>query len=285
VVFLEDYDIAVARYLVQGVDVWLNTPRRPMEASGTSGMKVLPNGGLNLSILDGWWCEGYDQMTGWAIGSGEEYEDAAQQDEVESQALYDLLEREVVPLYYDLSPEGTPLGWIAKMRNSMKKLCPIFNTNRMVAEYTERFYLRAARRYQALTADSAARAKNLVQWRTRVYSKWNEVSIEKVETDRTGPVAVGANLEVNVLLRLGTLPATDVSVQAYYGIMNAGGRPELGTPQNLELYQSPGEGLHQYRGSIAFPHSGQWGFSIRVVPFHPDAILPYEFPLITWEPD
>ena len=106
-----------------------------------------------------------------------------------------------------------------------------------------------------------------------------------METDRTGPVAVGANLEVNVLLRLGTLPATDVSVQAYYGIMNAGGRPELGTPQNLELYQSPGEGLHQYRGSIAFPQSGQWGFSIRVVPFHPDAILPYEFPLITWEPD
>ena len=143
VVFLEDYDISVARYLVQGADVWLNTPRRPNEASGTSGMKLLANGGLNLSILDGWWDEAYDREVGWAIGNGEEYSNPEYQDQVESEALYHILENDVVPLFYDRDAAGIPRGWLAKMKASMKRLSPIFSTNRMVAEYAERFYLPA----------------------------------------------------------------------------------------------------------------------------------------------
>ncbi len=143
VVFLEDYDISVARYLVQGADVWLNTPRRPNEASGTSGMKLLANGGLNLSILDGWWDEAYDREVGWAIGHGEEYSNPEYQDQVESEALYHILENDVVPLFYDRDTAGIPRGWLAKMKASMKRLSPIFSTNRMVAEYAERFYLPA----------------------------------------------------------------------------------------------------------------------------------------------
>ena len=139
VVFLEDYDVNVARYLVQGVDIWLNTPLRPMEASGTSGMKVAANGGLNVSILDGWWAEGYDPSVGWAIGSGETYDDLEYQNSVESQALYDLLEKEVVPTFYDRGPDKLPRRWVAKMKATMCKLAPRFNTNRMVREYAEIF--------------------------------------------------------------------------------------------------------------------------------------------------
>ena len=146
IVFLEDYDMNVARYLVQGVDVWLNTPRRPLEASGTSGMKVGANGGLNLSILDGWWDEGYDPARGWAIGTGEEYDDRKHQDNVESQSLYDILESELVPLFYERGTDGLPRRWIAKMKASMRELCPAFNTNRMVREYAERFYVPALER-------------------------------------------------------------------------------------------------------------------------------------------
>ena len=151
-VFIEDYDLVVARYLVQGVDVWLNTPRRGMEASGTSGMKVVPNGGLNLSILDGWWCEGYRPEAGWAIGKGEDYADHAYQDAVESSALYDLLENDVVPLFYGRAADGLPRAWIARMKRSMRLLTPVFSTNRMLWEYAERYYVPAARCYERLSA-------------------------------------------------------------------------------------------------------------------------------------
>ena len=140
IVFIEDYDMEVARHLVQGVDVWLNTPLRPMEASGTSGMKVAFNGGLNLSVLDGWWCEGYQGNNGWAIGKGEVYEDVEYQNQVESRATYDLLEKEVVPLFYDRGSDGVPRAWVATMKASMQSLCPVFSTDRMVQEYAELSY-------------------------------------------------------------------------------------------------------------------------------------------------
>jgi starch phosphorylase len=151
IVFLEDYDISLACYLVQGVDVWLNTPRRPSEACGTTGMKAAANGNLNLSVLDGWWAEAYQPDIGWAIGRGEEYEDTENQDKVESQVLYDILEREVIPLFYDRGDDGVPRAWIKRMKAAMQVVCPRFNTGRMVCEYCERFYTPAAEQYQRLT--------------------------------------------------------------------------------------------------------------------------------------
>src|SRR5579871_787088 len=182
IVFLEDYDLAVARQLVQGVDIWLNTPRRPMEASGTSGMKILANGGLNVSIPDGWWAEGYKPSTGWSIGRGEDYADPNYQDRVEAMALYDILEKEVVPLFYDRSTEGIPRAWVSRIKNSMHTLCPVFNTHRMVAEYAERFYLPATTRYQNLAADNLTHARALVNWKQRMHAQWPQVRIEQVET-------------------------------------------------------------------------------------------------------
>ena len=155
----------MARHLVQGVDVWLNTPRRPMEASGTSGMKVAFNGGLNLSVLDGWWCEGYKGNNGWAIGNGEVYEDVEYQNEIESRAIYDLLEKEIVPLFYDRGPDGIPRGWVACMKASLQSLCPVFGTDRMVQQYTANFYLPAQQELQRLTADGLAVATDLAAWK------------------------------------------------------------------------------------------------------------------------
>src|SRR5205807_4711714 len=157
-VFLENYDINVARYLVQGVDVWLNTPRRPYEASGTSGMKAAANGVLNCSVLDGWWVEGYAADVGWAIGHGETYADPNYQDTVESNALYDLLEKQIVPLFYDRSTDSIPRPWIAHMKACMSKLAPVFNTNRMVRDYAEKIYVPAYQRGQKLTENNLQRA-------------------------------------------------------------------------------------------------------------------------------
>jgi starch phosphorylase len=159
VVLLSNYDIAVARMLVRGVDLWLNTPRRPLEASGTSGMKVAPNGGLNLSILDGWWAEAYTPEVGWALGGSGPAQDPEAQDEAESRALYELLEREVVPLFHQRGPDGVPSAWMARVKASIKRLCPIYNTDRMVTEYAERFYLTTARAAGAgdLVADAQPR--------------------------------------------------------------------------------------------------------------------------------
>ena len=164
IVFIEDYDVVVARYLVQGVDVWLNNPRRPQEASGTSGMKASANGGLNLSILDGWWDEAYNQDVGWAIGTREEYENLDYQDEIEANSLYELLEKEVAPKFYDLAKDGLPRHWIKMMKQCMKEINPVFNTNRMVAEYTDRFYVPGDQRYLALSQNERKGARDLAAW-------------------------------------------------------------------------------------------------------------------------
>ena len=282
-VFLEDYDMAMARSLVQGVDVWLNTPRRPLEASGTSGMKVLANGGLNLSILDGWWCEGYDHQTGWAIGNGEEYVDHEYQDRVESDALYNLLEHEVIPLYFQRGNDDFPRGWIAKMKASMRLLCPVFNTNRMVAEYTQRFYLPGCQRYRRLKENHAARAKGLVEWRHRMGQNWKDVQILESRCEESETPSVGSKLKVKAKIQLGQIAPSEVEVQAYFGELDADRQIREGQAVPLSLEETLGKGLYSYHGELPCEHSGLCGFSIRVVPSHPDAILPYELPLITWD--
>ena len=183
IVFLENYDMTIARYLVQGADVWLNTPRRPKEASGTSGMKGIYNGCLNASILDGWWAEGYDHSLGWSIGGGEEYPEAEWelQDFIESQALYDLLEQDIVPLFYKRGRDGVPHEWVAKMKRSMRELSPRFNTHRMLREYTEQYYLPAQERIQRLTEPDIKSSEDYLNWWQRVNSEWKRVEIRHVE--------------------------------------------------------------------------------------------------------
>jgi starch phosphorylase len=281
IVFLENYEISVARYLVQGCDVWLNTPRRPNEASGTSGMKLLPNGGLNLSILDGWWDEAYDHEVGWAIGKGEAYSDENYQDEVESRALYYLLEHEVVPLFYNRDAQGIPRGWVAKMKASMKKLTPVYSTNRMVAEYAEKFYIPAHERHLHLAADSGKRVLPLVAWRKRIRAHGAEVRITDISSEHARGMAVGSKFKVTARVVLGGVEPGDVQVQLYYGKVDSEGQVANGETAPMSLVESTASD-HVYQGEVACQNSGSCGFTVRVLPFNSDAILPYEMPWIAW---
>ena len=281
VVFLEDYDMNIARYLVQGVDVWLNNPRRPLEASGTSGMKVSANGGLNLSILDGWWCEGYNGNNGWAIGAGEEYTDLTYQDTVESRSLYELIENDVLPLFYQRGNDGLPRGWIQRMKNSIRTLNPVFNTNRMVAEYLNSCYIPSHQRETKLSDGKFAAAKELAAWRSSVAEAWKSIEIKKIDAPTNSMLRVGATLPVKVHVEIGKLNPSDVEVQLSHGVLNSMG--ELSSPSTLALQpDSPNGSTQTYSGSVVCAASGQFGFAVRVVPKH--ANLPHSFEpgLVTW---
>jgi starch phosphorylase len=282
IVFLEDYDINVARILVQGIDVWLNNPRRPQEASGTSGMKVCCNGGINLSVLDGWWAEGYMQDAGWAIGAGEEYSDHQYQDEVESRAIYDLLEQEIVPLFYKRSSDGLPRGWINMMKRSMACNCPVFNTNRMVQEYVEKSYWPSAERFQNLAGDQLKRAADLAQWRQRMTSGWSNIHIESVDAKGADPMRVGGELEVKARIQLGGFSPDDVEVQLFHGTVDSFG--EIPAPRTVPMSRdgSVDGQVWVYQGKIPCRTSGQHGFAVRVLPKHPDLPHLFEPRLICW---
>jgi len=281
-VFIEDYDLGKARALVQGVDVWLNTPRRPLEASGTSGMKVVANGGLNLSILDGWWDEGYREGVGWAIGSGEVFDDFDYQDRVEAQSLYSLLEQEIVPLFYDRGVDGLSRGWMAMMKASIRELTPAFSTTRMVREYAERFYLPAAAHFERLSVDNYARARELAGWKAYIRDNWSGLEIVRVGGEEGAEVPVGAEVPLEAEIRLGALSPADVAVQVYHGALDADGTLAEGDAVPLTWVGQEGD-LHLYRGVIVSKTSGMKGYSVRVLPRHEDVLIPNELQLIAWE--
>jgi starch phosphorylase len=283
-VFLEDYDIDMARYLTQGVDVWLNNPRRPMEASGTSGMKVIPNGGLNFSVLDGWWAEGYDPSVGWEIGRGEEYDDLGYQDYVEAQDIYETLERSIAPLFYDRDADGLPKGWIAKMKASMKKLAPVYTTERMVREYAETYYVPAARRAKRVDENDYALARALVEWKRKLRSRWHNVKILSVNV-ANDKLRAGDSAPVEALVQLGSLTPSDVSVQLYVGPVDADRNliQAQSIPMNQDSSHGNEGGVYRFVSNLPSERSGRLGFSVRVMPHNEDAILPHELPLVLWE--
>ncbi len=285
IVFIEDYDMNVARYLVQGADVWLNTPRVLREASGTSGMKAAANGVLNMSILDGWWAEAYSINIGWAIGRGEGYEDFDYQDKVESNAIYDLLEKEVIPLFYSRGPDGLPRGWIGHMKVAMLSICPTFNTNRMLYEYTELLYLPAAQRYQRLSENNLAQAKVLAGWKARLREHWPEIRIESVDADPSAELKVGDELEVRAEIYLGALEPQDVTVEIYTSRLDATGQISKGQAIAMNCTQSNGHGRYTYTGAIACRTSGRHGYTLRILPRHEDLSNPYEPRMILWGDD
>ncbi|MBI5725915.1 MAG: alpha-glucan family phosphorylase [Planctomycetes bacterium] len=283
-VFIEDYDMNVARYLVQGVDVWLNTPLRPMEASGTSGMKVAANGGLNLSVLDGWWDEGYDTEVGWAIGSGESYEDLDYQNTVESHALYDLLEKEVVPIFYDRGHDKLPRRWIARMKACMSRLAPVYNTNRMVMQYSQQAYAPAAARWNDLTAKNMEKARHLSDWRNRVRDHFGEVRVERVNDnmDSLGGARIGTPVQVEAVVNLGQLQPEDISVQLFHGPLDGSG--QLVDGQSIDMNLAAKEDGSKARYAVQMPcgRSGLAGYTVRILPRLDATSDPYGMGLTKW---
>jgi len=268
-VFLENFDMNVARYMVQGVDVWLNTPRRPKEASGTSGMKVIYNGGLNCSIPDGWWAEAYAPDLGWSIGHGEEYpeDEWAHQDYVESQALYNLLEQDIVPLFYGQARDGLPREWIRRVKHSMSSLASRFNTHRMVQQYAEKLYLPRFKVSQSMTQDAFAGTAAFVDWGQMLDHVWHEVKVLDVDIC-DGHVEVGSRADIHARVILGQLRPQDVSVQLYYGMLDSAGNIRDGLSVDMYVQSENGEGIHTFTAEHVFQLTGNVGFSVRILPFH-----------------
>lgn len=283
IVFLENYDITIARYLIQGVDLWLNTPRRPKEASGTSGMKVIYNGGLNASILDGWWAEGYDLSLGWAIGSGEEYAEAEweMQDQIESQALYNLLEQDVIPTFYTRGHDGLPTAWIAKMKASMRQLSPIFNTHRMLREYTEKYYVPARDRYLRLTESDLTNGRDYLRWWQRIKSNWDRVAIKRVEIP-TDELKVSEEVTVRAWVDLANLTPGDVSVQLYAGRLDTEGFIQNGQSVEMQVADRRDDGTYEYVVTTHYTESGARGISVRVMPHHEYLDGIYQTGMVHW---
>ena len=269
VFFLENYDINVARYLVQGCDIWLNNPRRPQEASGTSGMKAALNGALNISVLDGWWVEACELHSGWSIGRGEVYEDLSYQDQVESSALYDLLETEVIPMFYTRAEDGVPHEWVSRIKSSVATLVPQFNTNRMVREYLEELYLPNQSRWEALNGDRERIAK-LSEWKRSVRSAWSGVRIESVDAEAPTQPKVGMRIPLRVSVQLGQLSPDDVRVELYTGRVNARHEIVEGEAAALGFARSDGDGRYKFGGNYICLSPGSHGYTVRVVPNHPD---------------
>ena len=248
-VFVEDYDTYIARRLVQGVDLWLNNPLRPLEASGTSGMKLPPNGGLNLSVLDGWWCESYNGNNGWAIGAEIKGGTVDFQSEVDAGSLYQLLENQIIPLYY-AKPDGKlPLAWLQLMRESIRSVTPVFNTHRMVKEYTERLYTPAAKAHQEFARDDCAAATTLSKWKAQMRKDWPQVTILDVQVgnDDRQNIQVGEALRISAKVHLGAVAPGHVRVEAYHGEADNGGI------RNPSVAGLGTEGRRGRRGELPLP--------------------------------
>lgn len=283
IVFVEDYDTAVGRRLYHGVDLWLNNPLRPQEASGTSGMKLPPNGGLNFSVLDGWWIEGYNGKNGWPIGAEIDEGNEAIQNEVDISSLYHTLENQIVPLYY-AKPDGKlPLAWIQLMRESIRTIVPQFNTHRMVSEYNERLYEPAAAAFADLSANECEKARELSEWKERIRGLWSQIRVEHYGIGGAAgdTFLVGDELAVEAKVHLGQIAPGNVRVQAYYGPAQ---HNIIESAHVVELtdFEKVGGGDYLYKGGIPAAESGAYGLNIRVLPYHPNLTQDHELRLMAW---
>ncbi len=280
-IFLEDYDISISRHLIQGSDIWLNTPRRPMEACGTSGMKAAVNGVINVSILDGWWCEGYSSDRGWAIGRGEEFADPEYQDSIESQALYNVLENDVIPCFYDRKNGETPNRWISMMKESMKMVMGSYCAHHMARKYEKKFYVQAIKQSRKILSNQAETSKRLVTQRQRLGSLWKNIKVDPPIRMAEGPFLIGQSFQVTAEVTLGELRPEEVEVELYYGRIKTIDSVSDGQTEPMAVLEDRGNGVYQYGCTLICEITGRIGFTVRVIPTG-DARIRYTPGLITW---
>jgi starch phosphorylase len=284
IIFLEDYDMTMSRYLTSGSDVWLNTPRRPLEASGTSGMKAGMNGVLNCSVLDGWWAEAFRNhgpSIGWAIGSGEMYSDEELQDDIESQALYDLLEREIIPLFYQRGRDGLPREWIKRMKASMRFIGAEYSSHRMLKEYSERFYLPALENYRALALKEFAPSKDLARYVEKLRSVWQQVTVQEFRTNAMPVMQSGEVVTITAMVDISSLDPSEILVELYHGNLTSQGE-FIGTETMAMKAIERRANLWEYRAAVPCVHTGQQGYAVRLLPSHAALVHPFMPGLIRW---
>ena len=281
VAFIEDYDIYVARYLVQGADVWLNTPRRPFEASGTSGMKAAMNGVLNVSILDGWWDEGYAEERGWKIGSGEEYPDSEYQDSIDSQALFNVLENDVIPCFYERKNGDVPDKWLQMMKASIKMAMTLFSARSMVKKYNDQFYQPAIEQHQLLQDNHAEIARRWVSQHKRLNSLWKDIHVARPVSLNEGPFHVGETFQITTEVRLGELLPDEVEVELYHGNLKSMDTIAESHVEKMSVIEDLGNGNFRYGCNMECRTTGRFGLTVRVTP-RGDNWIRFTPGLITW---
>ncbi len=281
IVFLEGYELDLARSILHGVDVWLNTPRRPYEASGTSGMKAAFNGALNLSILDGWWCEGYSGDNGWAIGEPDADASEEAQDELDAAALYDLLEHEIVPLFYERDRNKLPHAWLERVKNSMGSLCHQFNSDRMVKEYADGFYRPALESRKRLSGNDGEELKALLEWHRHIDENWQDVQITNVDTDLQKARGVGEEIPVSVQVEAPGIDPQDLVVEVLIGTPDAEGHLQDVSVEPTRYTSSDHTG-HGFYGTVACQRTGRFGLTVRVRPARSGSDLLWDRTLFHW---
>jgi starch phosphorylase len=280
VIFLENYDIDMARFLVCGTDMWLNNPIRPYEASGTSGQKAALNGQPNCSILDGWWSEGYNGKNGWAIGEEREYHDPEVQAEADSLSLYRLLEEEITPTFFGQDEEGIPHGWLGYMKDAIRTCAPQFSMRRMIKEYTTRYYVPEIQQSIQIEHNHFERERRLALWKERVKQSWNRLELY-VDGRREGQLSLGEDIDVHAWVRADGLTPNDLSVELVYGEV----RDELATAKySLPMTYTKREqdGSYRYDLKLQPKETGSIAYNVRVVPSNPELTEKYELGLIRW---
>lgn len=290
VVLVENYNMTVARNLVQGVDIWLNNPRRPLEASGTSGQKVCINGIPNFSILDGWWVEGYNGKNGWTIGDESHYDNEYSQDNADSESLYSILEEKIIPLYFERNSEGVPEGWVKVMKESIKSITPVFNTHRMVQDYTTQMYIPSINRVDSIKEGSYEFVKRLANWKVSVEKNWPQVQITVDGSfcqSRTEKIASGETLQFTTTIYLGNIDPSSVLVEIYYGRLNeysssGNGRFDDVRTVEMKFLDRVSESVYRYKGEITLRDGGEYGYTFRVIPYNQDLINKFEMGLVKW---
>jgi glycogen phosphorylase len=281
-VFLPNYDIAMAQLLYPGTDVWLNNPLRPLEACGTSGMKAALNGSLNLSILDGWWAEFYDGENGWAIPTADSAGDASERDDLEAEAMYDLIEHQLAPRFYDRGKDGVPTRWVESIRHTLATLSPALSADRMVKEYVTRLYVPATQAEREISASGYAPARELSAWKARLRAAWPKVQVLHVESGGVDAVPqIGDSLQVRALVALDGLSPDDVKVEVVYGHSRDGDQLAEVSRQRLTLDSAPAGQPATFTGTVALDRPGSFGYNVRVVPSSPWLATPAELGLIS----
>ena len=280
VVFIEDYDMNVARHLVTGCDVWLNNPRRPLEASGTSGQKAAANGCLNFSVLDGWWCEGFNGVNGWSIGEEREFADLNEQDDADAMSLYHTLEHEIVPLFYDRGEDGIPHGWLARVKDAIATLTPEYSTHRMVQDYTNNLYIPAIDHGERLAADNYAAAKQFSEWKGMMSFNWHHVYVEvsPLELDK---VNVGEPIDIVARVKTGGLAPANLGVELYHGRERSGALRDVEIVP-MAMAEQLSDGSFKFKGVFTPKKGGSYIYGVRVVPRHDHLANKHELGLIRW---
>lgn len=281
VVFLEDYDMDIAKYLVKGVDVWLNTPRRPYEASGTSGMKAALNGVLHCSVPDGWWAEAFDGTNGFTIGRGEEYTNDDEQDMVESEILYRLLESTIVPAFYERNDTGVPIRWVELMKNSIATNAGRFSSARMVRDYTQHFYVPASTLASTMMSENGANARALRAWKTRMDQQWRSVRVHNVTLEDMAYVHVGKSMRVHATVDHAGIAPSDMRVELCHGVVDARGHMTSPSYHAMQAHERPSGTESVYTGEYECSDSGMQGVNVRAMPYHPLVPFPQDLSLMS----